>query len=62
MSPQQSDPNATGRIARDELRALVRRARDTEAHRPYEDESERRAEVVVVHRFAVARWLARGGQ
>jgi hypothetical protein len=62
MYPPQSDPNTTSPIARDELRALVSRARDNGAHRSPEDESPCRAEVVVVHRFAVARWLARGGE
>jgi hypothetical protein len=62
MAPKQSDPSTTSPIDRDELRALVRRVRDTEAHHPHRDESVGRAEVVVVHRFAVSRWLAaRGG-
>lgn len=61
MSPSLYDPNPTSRIDRDELRALVRRARDTEAQPALRDENERRADVVVVRRLAVAQWLARDG-
>lgn len=61
MSPSQSDPNTTSPIDSDELRALVSRARDTGAQAGPGDESERRAEVVVVRRLAVAQWLAREG-
>ena len=61
MSPSQSDPNTTSPIDRDELRALVSRARDTEAQSRLLRESERRADVVVVRRLAVAQWLAREG-
>jgi hypothetical protein len=59
MSPIQYDPNATSPIDRDELRALVCRARDIEAQRAAEDERADRAEVVVVNRIAVAAWLGR---
>ena len=61
MSPSQSDPNTTSPIDRDELRALVSRARDTEAQSRLLRESERRADVVVVRRLAVAQLLAREG-
>jgi hypothetical protein len=59
MSPKQSDPNTTSPIDRDELRALVCRARDIETQKRADDASSGRAEVVVVNRSAVAAWLGR---
>ena len=62
MSPSQYDPNTTSRIRRDELRALVSRARDTGAQLDPGDESARRADGVVIHRHELSRWLERGGR
>lgn len=59
MSPRQYDPNTTSPIDRDELRALLRRARDIETHPGDESEHARRAEYVVVHRCNVAAWLGK---
>ena len=57
MSPQQYDPNTTSPIDRDELRALLSRARDIATPPGVDLERLRRGEHVVVHRCAVAAWL-----
>ena len=57
MSPRQYDPNSTSPIDRDELRALLSRARDIAAQPAVRSASDGRAENVVVHRAAVAAWL-----
>ena len=59
MTPMPSDPNTTSPIDRDELRALVRRARDTSAQPAVTTARTRRVGDVVVHREAVAAWLDR---
>lgn len=57
MSPQLSDPNSTSPINRDELRALLRRARDIEAHDRAADVHARRGVKVVVNRNVLNAWL-----
>ena len=57
MSLTQYDPNTTSPIDREELRALVRRARDIVTQSDDAREGDDRAVVVVVHRAAVAAWL-----
>lgn len=57
MSPQHTDAGTTSRINRDELVALIRRARDNGAHANAAFVTDRRGAEVVVHRQAVAAWL-----
>lgn len=57
MSPMQSDPNTTSPINRDELRALLRRARDIEAHTHVASRPLDRAVDVVVDRAALSAWI-----